>query len=80
MHDEARPAEDALALLQALCANQVSLDHGRCVLAIAYLMTVPSLEHALRLLEVVEEVHAGRGLDLHCAVRGRGGRGRARRH
>jgi hypothetical protein len=67
--DPRRPAEDALVLLRALGDGHVDLEHGRFVLAVAFMMTCPSLEDAQRLLAVVEEVHVGRCIDLHAALR-----------
>jgi hypothetical protein len=55
-------------LLRALGAKRVDLEHGRFVLAVAYLMTCPSAEYAQRLLGVVEDCHMERGIDLHHAV------------
>ena len=71
LHDDAHPAVDALALLRGLGAADVPLDHVRFTLAVAFLMTVPSLEHAQRLLAVVDDAHLRRGIDLHAAVRPR---------
>jgi hypothetical protein len=69
--DHRRPAADALILLQTLGEHYADLAHARFVLAVAFLATCASLEHAQRLLSVVEDVHAARGIDLHHAVRGR---------
>ena len=66
-----RPAEDALVVLRALAEGQVGLEHARFTLAVALLMTCASVEHAQRILVVVEEVHVARGVDLHLAVRAR---------
>ncbi len=69
--DRRRPAEDALVFIRALGERHVELEHGRFVLAVAFMMTCPSLEHAQRLLAIVEECHIARGIDLHHAIRAR---------
>jgi hypothetical protein len=52
-----------------LSARHLALAEGQYTLATALLLACPSMEFARRTLEVVEEVHAERGIDLHHAVR-----------
>jgi hypothetical protein len=70
--DPQRPVvQDALDVLAFLGDRRLDLVEGRYALATAYLMVCGSVEHAQRLLAVVEQVHAERGVDLHAAVRPR---------
>ncbi len=62
-------ARAALDLLAFLSARHLALAEGQYTLATALLLACPSMEFARRTLEVVEEVHAERGIDLHHAVR-----------
>jgi len=68
---EARPAEEALAILKLLGEQRVEVSHGRHILAAAYLMACPSTAYALRLLAAVDQCHAEQGVDLHHGARAR---------